>query len=728
MTIPYQPSTYYGCSHVTESYKPLGKIGEGTFGEVFRAEQIASKRHVALKKILLHSEKEGFPVTALREIRILKLLRHENVIPLVDLAVERGDQSKKERGCVYMVTPYMDHDLAGLLGNQSVQLSPAHIKCYMLQLLEGIGYLHAKKFLHRDIKAANILVNDQGILKLADFGLARGYDGPAPTAKSAGINSDNLTAMVVTRWYRPPELILGDRKYTTAIDMWGIGCVFGEFFTRKPIFPGASDIDQGAKIFQAVGVPTEETMPGWSVLPGAQNSNIWGTDATNKLDKLFGRLSKDGLDFLKGLLLLDPTKRLTAIGGKNHAYFKTEPLPCLPHELPKWQSSHELDNHKRREQEKNEPKPKPAPVREVRERDVRERSRDSRDGRDRESRPPRDSRDRDRDRDSRDRDRDRDRPPRGPPRGRHDSAFERPERRPEGPRDEYPRDRDLPPRDRDLLPPRDRERERDLIPRELPPRDRDYPPPRDWDRRPPPRDRDYPPRESRDRDYPPRDYPPPRDRDRDRDYPPRGRPISPSRERFHKRPQFDMYSDTDYDRDDDDRRRRPLPRETSRDVYVPSRGRDREPRELPKGPPPAPGDREGDRRDSDKSRDEKPRDEKDNGVTRDEKPRESEKDNGVSRDSERAPAPPPGPPLPADGPPPPPSSNPPRPSETYGGSRPPWRRDSRDTRDSRDRDGRDGRDGREGRDSRDRDRRMSSSRYPRDEFDEYGRKRPRVER
>ncbi|KAG5367700.1 Serine/threonine-protein kinase BUR1 [Yarrowia sp. C11] len=683
MTIPYQPSTYYGCSNVTESYKPLGKIGEGTFGEVFRAEQITTKRHVALKKILLHSEKEGFPVTALREIRILKLLRHENVIPLVDLAVERGDQSKKERGCVYMVTPYMDHDLAGLLGNQSVQLAPAHIKCYMLQLLEGIGYLHAKKFLHRDIKAANILVNDQGILKLADFGLARGYDGPAPNSRTAGVNTENLTAMVVTRWYRPPELILGDRKYTTAIDMWGIGCVFGEFFTRKPIFPGASDIDQGSKIFQAVGVPTEDTMPGWSVLPGAQNSNIWGTDATNKLDKLFGRLSKDGLDFLKGLLLLDPTKRLTAIGGKNHAYFKTEPLPCQPHELPKWQSSHELDNHKRREQEKNEPKVQPPP----RERaPVRERERESRDG----DRPPRDGDRPPRDRGGRDRDsRDRDR--RGPPRGRFDS-FDRPERRPEGPRD-APRDRD---RDRDLIP-------RDLPPRDLPrdtrdlPRDRDYPPrERDWDRRPP-RDRDYPPR---DRDYPPRDRDyPPRDRDfppRDRDFPPRGsrdsRPLSPSRERFHKRPQFDMYSDTDYDRerDEDDRRRRPLPREASRDVYVPSRGR--EPREPPKGPPPGPGETSEDKGD------------------KEDKPRDAEKPAG----------PPPGPPLPADGPPPPPSSNPPRPSETYGSSRPPWRRDSRDSRDSRDR--RDSRDG----DSR--DRRMSSSRYPRDEFDEYGRKRPRVER
>ncbi|AOW04495.1 YALI0D22935p [Yarrowia lipolytica CLIB122] len=688
MTIPYQPSTYYGCSNVTESYKPLGKIGEGTFGEVFRAEQITTKRHVALKKILLHSEKEGFPVTALREIRILKLLRHENVIPLVDLAVERGDQSKKERGCVYMVTPYMDHDLAGLLGNQSVQLSPAHIKCYMLQLLEGIGYLHAKKFLHRDIKAANILVNDQGILKLADFGLARGYDGPAPNSQTAGVNTENLTAMVVTRWYRPPELILGDRKYTTAIDMWGIGCVFGEFFTRKPIFPGASDVDQGSKIFQAVGVPTEDTMPGWSVLPGAQNSNIWGTDATNKLDKLFGRLSKDGLDFLKGLLLLDPTKRLTAIGGKNHAYFKTEPLPCQPHELPKWQSSHELDNHKRREQEKNEskvqppPREKQPPVREPRDRD---RSRDSR--------PPRE-------RDSRDR---------RPPRGRYDS-FERPERRPEGPRD-GPRDRDRDEYPRELPP-------RDLPPRDLPPRDRDYPPrERDWDRRPPPRDRDYPPRE---RDYPPRDS---RDRDyhpRDRDYPPRdsrdyprdsrdsrdSRPISPSRERFHKRPQFDMYSDTDYDRerDEDDRRRRPLPRDSSRDmtrdVYVPSRGR--EPRELPKGPPPAPGDKVEDKGES-HNKDDKPCDT--------ENPRDSDK----SRDL----GPPPGPPLPADGPPPPPSSNPPRPSETYGGSRPPWRRDSRDRRESRDRDGRD-RDGR--------DRRLSSSRYARDEFDEYGRKRPRIER
>ncbi|CAG8775970.1 7781_t:CDS:2, partial [Acaulospora morrowiae] len=139
---------------------------------------------------------------------------------------------------IYMVFPYMDHDLAGLLENPKVQFSEAQIKCYLKQLLEGTYYLHQQKILHRDLKAANLLIDNKGILKIADFGLSR------------PLQDKTLTGCVVTRWYRAPELLLKHKRYNTAIDMWAIG----------------SDQDQLDLIFRLCGTPTEETWPGWSTL------------------------------------------------------------------------------------------------------------------------------------------------------------------------------------------------------------------------------------------------------------------------------------------------------------------------------------------------------------------------------------------------------------------------------------------------------------------------------
>ncbi|KAI5297787.1 serine/threonine protein kinase, CMGC, CDC2/CDK sub, partial [Ascosphaera atra] len=192
--------------------------------EVYKARHKRSGNIVALKKILLHNEKDGFPITALREIKLLKLLSHRNVLQLQEMAVERPRGEGRKKCSMYMVTPYMEHDLTGLLENQNVTLSEPVIKCYMRQLLEGMNYLHQNKILHRDMKAANLLINNQGILQIADFGLARPYDEPPPQrGKGGGEAVREYTTLVVTRWYRPPELLLHLRKYTTAIDMWGVG-------------------------------------------------------------------------------------------------------------------------------------------------------------------------------------------------------------------------------------------------------------------------------------------------------------------------------------------------------------------------------------------------------------------------------------------------------------------------------------------------------------------------
>ncbi len=231
---------------------------------------------MALKKILMHNEKDGFPITALREIKLLKLLDHINVLTLEEMAVEHTypkNTEKKKRSIMYMVTPYMDHDLSGLLENPSVKFTVPQIKCYMLQLLKGTAYLHDQRILHRDMKAANLLINNRGILQIADFGLARHYEGDVPRSGHTPDAIREYTVLVVTRWYRPPELLLQLRKYTPAIDLWGVGCVFGEMLFGKPILSGESDQKQLELIFDLVGSPSDDNMPGWRNLPGGHMLN-----------------------------------------------------------------------------------------------------------------------------------------------------------------------------------------------------------------------------------------------------------------------------------------------------------------------------------------------------------------------------------------------------------------------------------------------------------------------
>lgn len=163
---------------------------------------------VALKKILWRAEQEGFPITALREIKLLKQLRNPNVVELLDMAAGRGDD-----GGIFMVFPYMDHDLTGLLEVEHIKFSLSQIKCYMKQLLEGIKYLHRCSILHRDIKGSNILLNNRGELRVTDFGLARPMEE----------NKKHYTPGVVTRWYRPPELLFGATEYGPSVDLWGAG-------------------------------------------------------------------------------------------------------------------------------------------------------------------------------------------------------------------------------------------------------------------------------------------------------------------------------------------------------------------------------------------------------------------------------------------------------------------------------------------------------------------------
>lgn len=377
---PLKDRIFVGCSEPS-AYRKVdesngGLLGMGTFGEVSRAKHIATGTEVALKKIRIQANEShnGMPITAIREIKLLKELDHPNICPVVDMVYEGMlGQSASAGGTVCMVLPYMQHDLNGLierLDSEDKPFSPAQIKLYMKQLLEGTLYLHQNKILHRDIKAANILISNDGSLRIADFGLARPYHDPGDSEgrtpawrmdEQAGLpgwrgGDVNYTSMVVTRWYRPPELLAGERKYGPAVDMWGLGCILAEMILRRPMFKGASEINQLELIAELCGSPNDEVYPGWTSLPGVKNLDNSGNTRADKnergvvdfgrkprrvKERFMGMVRTELADLIDKLLTLDPRKRLTAEGALSHKWFDVEPLPADPASLPQYPDSKE---------------------------------------------------------------------------------------------------------------------------------------------------------------------------------------------------------------------------------------------------------------------------------------------------------------------------------------------------------------------------------------------------
>ncbi|SPO24164.1 related to cyclin dependent kinase C [Ustilago trichophora] len=362
--IPLDQRKFVGCSSL-DDYEISIKLGQGTFGEVLKGRQILTGTQVALKKVTIHDAKDGLPITALREIKLLKKLKHPSIVPVIDMAY-RPSGERGKLGDVYMVEPYMDHDLNGMLENPSIRLENSQIKLYMKQLLEGTLYLHKNRILHRDMKAANLLINNKGQLQIADFGLARPYRDPGQswTGKGWTGGTHRYTNMVVTRWYRPPELLAGEKKYGPPIDMWGIGCILAEMVMGKPLFKGTSEINQLELIAQLCGSPNETSFPGWSSLPGVKDADPTGRPDphpeipgqhefgayTRKVKERFRTLYDAGphcADLIDKLLVLDPKKRLTAQQALEHEWFWTKPFPADPASLPKYEHSKEIDRARR---------------------------------------------------------------------------------------------------------------------------------------------------------------------------------------------------------------------------------------------------------------------------------------------------------------------------------------------------------------------------------------------
>jgi len=223
-------------SRSVELYDRLNHIEEGTYGFVSRAKNTSSGEIVAIKKMKKDQhDTSGVPVTALREIQTLQASRHRHIVQLKE--VVHG--SAADPDVIYLVMEFLEHDLRSLMEDMPEPWLPSEVKTLMLQLSSAIEYLHDHWILHRDLKTSNILMNNRGQIKLADFGMARFTSDPAPR---------NLTSLVVTLWYRAPELLLGETRYGFEVDLWSLGCIFGELLSKEPLLQGKNEVDQLAKV------------------------------------------------------------------------------------------------------------------------------------------------------------------------------------------------------------------------------------------------------------------------------------------------------------------------------------------------------------------------------------------------------------------------------------------------------------------------------------------------
>ncbi|CAN0870991.1 Protein IMPAIRED IN BABA-INDUCED STERILITY 1 [Linum grandiflorum] len=346
-----------------DSFQKLDKIGQGTYSSVFRARELETGRIVALKKVRFDNfEPESVRFMA-REIVILRRLDHPNVMKLHGLITSHSSSN------IYLVFEYMEHDITGLLSSPDVSFTESQIKCFMKQLLSGIEHCHSVGVMHRDIKGSNLLVNNQGILKVADFGLANFC--------SVGKNREPLTSRVVTLWYRPPELLLGSTSYGASVDLWSIGCVFAELLFGKPILRGKTEVEQLHKIFKLCGSPPDEY---WkkSKLP---HSTLFKPQQhyESRILETFKDLPASAVSLINTLLSVEPYKRGTASSALSSQvitlffmafgirdifylsmsnmvflpcylqYFTTEPHACEPSSLPKYRPSKEIDAKNREE-------------------------------------------------------------------------------------------------------------------------------------------------------------------------------------------------------------------------------------------------------------------------------------------------------------------------------------------------------------------------------------------
>ncbi|EFN79782.1 PITSLRE serine/threonine-protein kinase CDC2L1 [Harpegnathos saltator] len=323
---PYLPAIQ-GCRSV-EEFQCLNRIEEGTYGVVYRARDKRTDEIVALKRLKMEKEKEGFPITSLREINTLLKAQHPNIVTVREIVV--GSNMDK----IFIVMDYVEHDLKSLMETMKQKKQvfiPGEVKCLMQQLLRAVTHLHDNWILHRDLKTSNLLLSHRGILKVGDFGLAREYGSPLR----------QYTPVVVTLWYRAPELLLSDKEYSTPVDMWSVGCIFAELLRMEALFPGKSEMDQLNKIFKELGTPSERVWPGYNRLPLVPKIPFAHYPVNSLRQRFSLSLSELGIELLNKFLTYDPRQRVTAEDALGHGYFTEAPLPIDPQMFPTWPAKSE---------------------------------------------------------------------------------------------------------------------------------------------------------------------------------------------------------------------------------------------------------------------------------------------------------------------------------------------------------------------------------------------------
>ncbi|KAL7578169.1 hypothetical protein ACA910_012606 [Epithemia clementina (nom. ined.)] len=316
-----------GCRFVYDTYEQISRVSEGTYGIVWKGRDLATGDTVALKQIKFDvgEDKEGFPVIALREINVLMALSHESIVSVQEIVVGTAFHQ------VFMVMEFFDFDLKDGIERFEGALFQSELKGIMLQILSGMAHVHNSWYLHRDMKTSNILVHNSGRIALADFGLARQYTDPRRP----------LTQLVVTLWYRAPELLFGETHYGPPIDMWSIGCIFAELIRQDAPLKGEGELDQIDQIFTLLGVPNSDTWPLFDKLP---NAGLLRWKPRKKEDIMLPKmfpvnsplstkqafLDANGYNLLERLLTLDPAQRITAQEALDHAYLKEGVKPKTP--------------------------------------------------------------------------------------------------------------------------------------------------------------------------------------------------------------------------------------------------------------------------------------------------------------------------------------------------------------------------------------------------------------
>ena len=309
---------FYGTSPVSK-YEMIDRVGEGTYGTVYRGRNRETGGIVALKKVRLMEEKNGFPLTSIREIQILRKLNHPNVVTLHEITVGR------KADAVYLVFEYCPHDFAELVDRMVRPFRPPEIKCIMLQLISALDHLHKNFIIHRDLKLANLLITARGQLKIADFGLARIFGNPLKA----------YTPRVVTLWYRAPELLLGCDMYHAAVDMWAVGCILGELMKHEALMPGKRELEQVGLIFKLLGTPNEKVWPALRSLDITKYIDAFPQHVENNLSNELKRYTTpSGIDLVAQLLEYDPCKRITAEKALKHPYFTEKPRPITYDMMP----------------------------------------------------------------------------------------------------------------------------------------------------------------------------------------------------------------------------------------------------------------------------------------------------------------------------------------------------------------------------------------------------------